>query len=398
MNILMIAPEPFLEPRGTPISIYDRLSGLSALGHTVDLVTYHLGQDVEIEGVRIIRIPALSFIREISIGPSPAKILLDVLLFFKSLQMLIQNRYQAIHSHEEAAYFSIALSKFFRIPHIYDMHSSLPKQLAISKFRKLKPVIWLFNQLEKVVLVHSDAIIAIASELEDHILQINPHANVTIIENIALSELYGDLPASSPQDLKDALSINGQQIIIYTGNFEPYQGLDLLVDSAEIVCRQNSNAVFVLVGGHPAQIDQLSKKVKSMGLSKRFVFTGRVSPDQVSKYLNIAHVLVSPRSDGLPVPLKIYSYLYTGKPVLATNIAAHKGFSGYDHMLLADPHPEQFAQGLMDALELSKHLPTEGFITKKRKIAEEKINHYLSSIERAYRSVSFSEDFIAAPK
>ena len=39
MKILMVAPQPFFEPRGTPISVYQRLEALSALGHHIDLLT-----------------------------------------------------------------------------------------------------------------------------------------------------------------------------------------------------------------------------------------------------------------------------------------------------------------------------------------------------------------------
>ena len=46
MKILMIAPEPFFEPRGTPFSEYHRIRALLELGHTVDLVTYPFGKDV----------------------------------------------------------------------------------------------------------------------------------------------------------------------------------------------------------------------------------------------------------------------------------------------------------------------------------------------------------------
>jgi len=49
----MIAPDPFLEPRGTPISVYQWLRLLSSLGHEVDLVTYHPGEDARIPGVKI---------------------------------------------------------------------------------------------------------------------------------------------------------------------------------------------------------------------------------------------------------------------------------------------------------------------------------------------------------
>jgi glycosyltransferase involved in cell wall biosynthesis len=388
MKILMIAPEPFLEPRGTPISIYERLMGLSTLGYSIDLVTYHLGQTVDIKQVRIFRTMNVPFIREINIGPSIPKIFLDLLLFLKTVQMLIMNRYDLLHTHEEAAYFSVILSKLFNIPHIYDMHSSLPKQLKISKYRKCKILIYLFQWLEKIVLLNSNAIIAIASELQDHIRYINPRANITIIENLALPDLYSSDTQPSRAELITSLNLEGKIPIVYTGNFEAYQGMDLLIASAKILQTENKDAVFILVGGRPQQIQELTAKVKALGLQDRFLFTGRVTPDQIGKYLDIAHILVSPRSEGLPVPLKIYSYLYTGKPVLATNISAHKGFSEYENLILADHNAEAFARGLVQSIELSKHMPPAGFEAQKKQIAQEKLKLYLSLIERAYLSFS----------
>ena len=55
MRILMIAPEPFFEPRGTPFSEYHRIRALLELGHTVDLVTYPFGKDVSMPGLRVFR-------------------------------------------------------------------------------------------------------------------------------------------------------------------------------------------------------------------------------------------------------------------------------------------------------------------------------------------------------
>ena len=73
MKILMLAPEPFFQPRGTPISVYFRTTALTALGHEVDLVTYPLGEDVEIENLRIFRLPNFLRLKKIKIGPSPGQ-------------------------------------------------------------------------------------------------------------------------------------------------------------------------------------------------------------------------------------------------------------------------------------------------------------------------------------
>ena len=63
MKILMIAPEPFFEPRGTPFSEFHRIRALLELGHTVDLVTYPFGKDVSMPGLRVFRCLRPPFVR-----------------------------------------------------------------------------------------------------------------------------------------------------------------------------------------------------------------------------------------------------------------------------------------------------------------------------------------------
>src|ERR1700724_2217967 len=80
VRILMIAPEPFFEPRGTPFSEFHRIRALTELGHQVDLVPSPCGQDVSIHGLRVFRRPRPPFLTDVKIGPSLAKIPLDALL------------------------------------------------------------------------------------------------------------------------------------------------------------------------------------------------------------------------------------------------------------------------------------------------------------------------------
>lgn len=70
MKALVIAPQPFFSPRGTPFSVYYRTLVMAQIGVEIDLLTYGQGQDVEIPGVRIIRIPRFEFLGPVKIGPS----------------------------------------------------------------------------------------------------------------------------------------------------------------------------------------------------------------------------------------------------------------------------------------------------------------------------------------
>ena len=152
MKILMLAPEPFFQPRGTPISVYFRLRALADLGHEVDLVTYHLGEDKNFPGLRIFRTPRLFFIRKIKIGPSLAKLPLDVLLLMRATGRLFRKSYDLIFSHEEGALLGVVLAKLSRTPHLYDMHSSLPQQLENFDFSRSRTLKAAFGLMERFIL------------------------------------------------------------------------------------------------------------------------------------------------------------------------------------------------------------------------------------------------------
>jgi hypothetical protein len=93
----MIAPEPFFEPRGTPFSEYHRIRALLELGHTVDLVTYPFGRDVTMPGLRVFRSLRPPYIRDVRIGPSLAKIPLDLALAMTALRRAASGRDDAVH-------------------------------------------------------------------------------------------------------------------------------------------------------------------------------------------------------------------------------------------------------------------------------------------------------------
>ncbi len=137
MRILMIAPEPFFEPRGTPFSEYHRIRALLDLGHTVDLVTYPFGADVQLPGLRIFRAARPPFVSHVKIGPSAAKLFLDLTLTATALNRARLGRYDAVHSHEEAAAIGVVISAALGVPHLYDMHSSLPQQLENFAFSRV---------------------------------------------------------------------------------------------------------------------------------------------------------------------------------------------------------------------------------------------------------------------
>ncbi len=342
MKILMLAPEPFFQPRGTPISVYFRLRALADLGHEVDLVTYHLGEDKNFPGLRIFRTPRLFFIRKIKIGPSLAKLPLDVLLFMRATGRLFRKSYDLIFSHEEGALLGVVLAKLSRTPHLYDMHSSLPQQLENFDFSRSRTLKAAFGLMERFILKNSRSVIVICRDLQKQVEDEGFGRKAVLIENF----LDFPSPEYGEEDIRKKrreLAPAGEKIVLYAGNFQPYQGIALLLEAAAKV---RQPAVFVLLGGTGVELEDMKRKAAGLGIASRIVFLDKVPPSEVALYISAADVLVSPRLSGTNTPLKIYSFLKSGKPFVATNLWTHTQVLTPEISILAEPNPESLAQGI----------------------------------------------------
>ena len=348
----MLAPQPFFEPRGTPFSVLGRLKALSELGHEIDLVTYHVGQDVTIPGVTIHRTPRVGFIKSVKIGPSITKLLLDLLVLFKAVQLLRKKRYGLLHTHEEASFFGVLLAKLFKVRHLYDMHSSPTEQLSNFKYTNFGPLIRLFWWVERRVVKSSSAVITICPALEDHVRAIDGAVPQVMIENVANIVDPDLVPELEIARLRESHpELDGKRVIMYAGTFEAYQGIDLLVDCARKVVDGREDVIFLTIGGNPEQVRHYQERVEKLGLSQSFLFTGVRPHEEIPAFIQLSDILVSPRTDGTNTPLKIYSYLQSAKVIVATDLYTHTQVLDRNVSVLVGPGAEAFADGIISVLD-----------------------------------------------
>jgi glycosyltransferase involved in cell wall biosynthesis len=382
MRILMIAPEPFFEPRGTPFSEYHRIRALLELGHTVDLVTYPFGRDVSLTGLRVFRCLRPPLMQEIGIGPSWRKIPLDFALFLTACRRAATEKYDAVHSHEEGSWFGVILAWFLGVPHLYDMHSSLPQQLTNFAYSRSRLVKATFGWLERFVIRRSRVVIVICPQLEDVVRGIDSAVPAVLIENAPGS---GDAPTEgSGLAVRRALGIDAcAPLVLYTGTFEAYQGLDLLFASMRIVLAARPEARLVLVGGRPDQIEAARGHAMAAGLGAATIFAGQRPAEEIPAFLDAADVLVSPRSLGTNTPLKIYQYLRSGRPIIATRLLTHTQVLDDEVAFLTEATPDGFAAGLLAALADPERARAVG--ARARHLAETKYSYeaYLARTRQA---------------
>jgi glycosyltransferase involved in cell wall biosynthesis len=344
MKILFLAPHPFFENRGTPIDVDLGLRALSQRGEEIDVLTFHLGQDVHYPGVKLYRIPKLPFIKEIAPGFSLKKLVADLFLLIKALGMPLRKKYDLVHAVEEAVFIALALKVLYRIPYVYDMDSDLAQQM-VEKFPALKFMAPVLNFFEGLAVSNARAVAPVCDAISDNIQCYQPQ-KVVVIHDISLLE---PIEGEPPEDIRQSLSLPGE-MVMYVGNLEHYQGIDLLLESFARVLPDAPEASLVIIGGKASDIEKYRSKAQQLGAAQRVHLLGPRPIENLGHYLAQADIVVSPRIKGVNTPMKIFSYLDSGTVLLATRLLTHTQVLDDRVAMLAEPEPGPFAAAMLRLL------------------------------------------------
>jgi len=382
LRILFLAPQPFFEVRGTPLAVRAMVTALTGLGHQVDLLTYPQGETVEIPGLRHRRSLGLP-VGRVRPGPSFAKLLLDVPFMIEAVWRMAFGRYDVVHAVEEAAHLVAPFARVLRVPYLADVDSSIPDQLRYSGFATRGPLVWLAEVLEGHALRNATAVVTVCSSLSDDVRARAPDARVFQIED---PPLVGPDPPdrAAVEALRSGLGLGAAPVVLYSGNFEPYQGVDLLVDAAAEI----DSVQFLFMGGEPVEIDAMKDRARRSGAADRCVFAGKRPPETLPLFLGLSSVLVSPRSRGTNTPFKLYTYMASGKPIVATRIPTHTQLLDDRVAWLVDPSAKGLAAGIRDALANRDEAAARAARARELVDREYSATRYVEKVSRVYQSIS----------
>jgi glycosyltransferase involved in cell wall biosynthesis len=381
MRILLVAPQPFYQERGTPIAVRMLAEVLCGQGHAVDLLTYHEGADLDIDGLKILRTPALPGLRHVPIGISWKKLVCDLLISARLMSLALTRRYDVIHAVEEAVFPAILLRSSAHARVVYDMDSMLGEQL-VSKWKLLRPVERGLRAMERAVIRRSDAVFAVCSDLARHVTADAPGVPVFLIEDVALpTQQYG----GSAEPLRELLDIKGP-LALYVGNLQRYQGVEQLVRGmAEVPAALD--LTLAVIGGAESDIARLRALVRKLHLEERVYLLGPRPLAQLTGFLEQADILVSPRSHGSNTPMKLYSYMNSGSAILATRILSHTQVLDDSCALLVEPQPQALAHGLVTLADDDRLRQRLGAAAHRRAVERYSVDAFREKVRVAYRTL-----------
>lgn len=317
-KILFITTTPFYQEKGSTLRIYS-MAKILGKDYKIDLVTYSLGKDVSIPNVNIKRTTAF-FQPKIEINKiSLSKILLDFLVFFKSLGLIIKNKYEIIHCEDfEAALIGRFLIFFSRNKFlVYDLHNRLIDNLELK--RKVGRVFKrLISHIEVFIIKRCNLII----------LNWNKYNKDEIFKNKKTILYYDQINIEN----LETYPLPEKDYIVYSGNFEPYQGLK---EFLEIFNSINLKYNVVLIGEASKEIINLVKEQHQ--LSNPIIFTGRLSVAQTNYLIKNSIASILPRIEGSS--MKVIHYLMLNKPVIAKATLSNEELlsDGYNAFLYDSP-------------------------------------------------------------
>jgi glycosyltransferase involved in cell wall biosynthesis len=346
MRVLVLAPHPFFQLRGTPIDVDILVRALSARpGMEIDLLVYGEGEDRTYPGVTLHRVPAPGWTRGVKPGFSPKKLVIDVAMFWKAWSMVRSRGYDVIHAGEEAAFMAMAFKALHRVPFVYDLDSSVAQQM-VEKHPRLAPLARLFDAIEGAAVRGAVATAPVCNALADLCRRHRAEKIVTLHD---ISQLERpDAPRTGK--LREEAGTD-REILLYVGNLETYQGVDLLVEAFALAARRTDRVDLVIIGGDDDDITRYREKITALGIADRAHLLGKRPFDQLDTYLVEADILTAPRVRGINTPMKVFPYLHAGRAVLVTDLPTHSQILTPEVACLAPPDPRGFADAIVRLAE-----------------------------------------------
>ncbi|NUM47491.1 MAG: glycosyltransferase family 4 protein [Anaerolineales bacterium] len=232
-------------------------------------------------------------------------------------------------------------------------------------------------------------ILCVSEAAKNHLIkawQVDPE-KIVVMPNGVDIDLFQ--PGPPDQALHTSLGLQGQQVISFVGGFQPWHGLEILVESFAMCLQEVPNIKLLLVGDGRARED-VEKAIRKFGVSEHVIITGFVPQQQVPNYLSLADMAVMPYPE-LPKelwfsPLKMYEYMSAGKAIVASRAGqiAEVIQHGENGVLVEPGDKDDLARTMIRLLKNPEERHRLGATARQQAVAHHSWDQYIRKLENIY--------------
>jgi teichuronic acid biosynthesis glycosyltransferase TuaC len=258
------------------------------------------------------------------------------------------NSCKIIHAHGHPYLTSLAagkLAKMYAKPFVLTQHNTFIEYNNL--FDKLERL----NDLTvgKQNLRDADRIIAVSEATKDYVLRLGAKPKkVKVLHNGVDLEKFRPR-AKKREEMRRKLGISESAIVVLTVRRLVYKnGVDTLIEGANIAVKKNPRIVFLAVGKGPDS-DGVKLRIQQLGIEDNFKLAGFVSDADLPSYYNAADMFVLPSKSGEGLPLVALEAMACALPVIATDVGGIGEVLKEDYGKLVPPNqPELLAKAVLD--------------------------------------------------
>jgi glycosyltransferase involved in cell wall biosynthesis len=226
----------------------------------------------------------------------------------------------------------IWIARLWRIPFVLEVNSDLRNERDVAGVSRRRA--GLESRMEKKIYASATGIVAVADSIRERIVTLlgSRHPPVTVVENGVDTDVYSPIERD---EARAELDLCGDiPIVAYAGGFNKYQGIPDLVSAFAEVLKAFPQAMLLLAGDGPER-ESVAQQVAQLGIGANVHLYGNLPERRTALVLGAADVCVAPynalaaatnESDPFAhgarcrgSPLKVFSYLACGRPVVATH-------------------------------------------------------------------------------
>lgn len=201
----------------------------------------------------------------------------------------------------------------------------------------------------KQVLQEADKIIVVSNATRNYVLSLGADlAKIEVLHNGVDLNRFKPMPEVKGE-MRKKLSISEAACVVVTVRRLVYKnGIDTLLDSAEIAVRKNPKLVFVVVGKGP-DFEEVKERIVKLGMQRNFRLTGFVSDEDLPFYYNVADLFALPSKSGEGLPLVTLEAMACGLPAVATNVGGTSEVMDEEYGRVVPPNsPYSLAEAILE--------------------------------------------------
>jgi glycosyltransferase involved in cell wall biosynthesis len=245
------------------------------------------------------------------------------------------------------------------------------------------------NKEARFTYEQADQILCVSNPAKKHLVQVwqVDADKVNVMPNGVDIRLFGG--EYDTQAVRAEWGLGSNPVISFVGGFQPWHGLDNLVESFAMILQDVPEAKLMLVGDGPFRAE-LEQKIAECRVGASTIITGLLPQERVPALLAVADITVIPYPK-LPKelwfsPLKLYEYMAAGKAIVssAAGQIAEVLQNGRNGLLVESGNIPEFTQAVLSLLKEPAKRNQLGAAARQQAIAQHSWEQYIRKLEIIY--------------